>query len=305
MNEPIFIVGMGRSGTSFLTGALDRHPGISMYSESWFFTHIWKGAGRRSLGRDPVAIDRAIGKFQNLERANISPDVLRERFLATDGSQEALLDTLLRLKMEQDGKRRFGEKTPNHFLFLEEILRIYPDAKIIFTYRDPRDTFSSFKHGPYCQELRLLDRFVVGRALLWNAAMRALSRHASGVPPDQLRIVRFEDMVSAPEETLRSLCEFLGEPFDDDMLQAKTYSSFAAPEGSDGDGEGSRDRRKYLRGWELLTIELICGQHLVERGYPTTIVPAAAIHVFRRAGFYTLLRGFHAVAKKARGRGVP
>lgn len=103
------------------------------------------------------------------------------------------------------GKPRGGEKTPQHCLYLDAIVRDLGGSPIIFLVRDPRDSAYS--------GLRSFNRSLASMATEWNEAIRALTKHR-----DRVLLVRYERLVAEPEATLRELCAGLGEPWDPALL---------------------------------------------------------------------------------------
>jgi len=53
----------------------------------------------------------------------------------------------------------------------------------------------------------------------YNRALPLLTRH---VPTDRLLLVRYEDLTAAPGDTLKTICSFVGLPFEDSMLEFRS-----------------------------------------------------------------------------------
>jgi len=200
----------------------------------------------------------------------------------------SLFDVILRLRAEDEGKRRFGEKTPRHFLHLRAISRFYPDARIVYMCRDPRSAHSSFKKSDLVKRMNAVDRSSICWSLYWNSSIRTLRRYSNGAKRPQFLKIRFEDLVRAPEDKIRSLCAFLGEEYQPEMLHLdKMNSSFGGYEGS-GISKDTLDRTQHLSGPEIFFIELICGKYMLAEGYLPRMLPASIIRLLRIIGFYAL-----------------
>ncbi len=108
----------------------------------------------------------------------------------------------------QTGKhdvRLFGDKTPEHTMRVDVIRRLYPECRLLFVYRDPRDVALSLQHVPWMKSgLR-------SAAALWVRYNQVLvDLIASG---DRMTLaVRYEDLVHYPVDTLRTVCRFLDLP---------------------------------------------------------------------------------------------
>jgi hypothetical protein len=85
--------------------------------------------------------------------------------------------------------------------------------------------------------------------------------------PGRYRLVRFEDLVAAPDATLAELCAFLGVQPETRMLQ-QTVTSRGARVGEAGFDAGAADRwRSHIGQAARAAIELLLGRRLGEMGY--------------------------------------
>jgi hypothetical protein len=111
-------------------------------------------------------------------------------------------------KMKRVGKRRWGMKCLNDF---EEYLAVWPQGCFLNMLRDGRDVLASqlntgsFKNSP--KEV----------AIGWRNTIRRFEQLIGNVDA-RARMVRYETLTENPEPELRSICEFLGLPFDPAML---------------------------------------------------------------------------------------
>jgi hypothetical protein len=127
-----------------------------------------------------------------------------------------------------------GEKTPDHIYGLETLAAWFPDARFIHTFRDPRAIYASRivrseagKRGMKARlpgvPARLLDPLlapleVMETSRVWLDAARLHRRHSAELA-GRYRLVRFEDLVTEPEATVRGVCEFIGIPFEPALLE--------------------------------------------------------------------------------------
>ena len=121
------------------------------------------------------------------------------------------MTAILDATREVTGVQRVGEKTPDHARHLDVLLGDFPDARVIHVVRDPRATVAS--------ELRL------DRDWASDDPEVAASRWARGVAPlrahgddPRVLVVRYEQLVRAPEPTLRTLCDHVGLSWDPAVL---------------------------------------------------------------------------------------
>lgn len=166
LRTPVFfVVGRGKSGTSWLMRMFNAHPEILCRGEGRFFGKDWV---RGDLGKDwtiqdledeqtsvpPKSLYGAIRESGLLrlwvERSVWSRDGDTEEHL--DAITRAAADHFLAEKLAGSGKKIVGDKTP--LLTpdsIEEISEIYPDAKVIHIVRDGRDVTVSALHHRWNQ----------------------------------------------------------------------------------------------------------------------------------------------------------
>jgi hypothetical protein len=130
--------------------------------------------------------------------------------------------------------RLFVDKMPLDTFNLPIIAALFPDAKILFARRDPRDTVLScfrqmFAPNPATYAMLTLD----GGADLYDAVMRLAETCRTALPLD-LREVRHERLVEDFEGEVRDLCGYLGLDWSDAFYdfaasaQARTISTPSA-----------------------------------------------------------------------------
>jgi hypothetical protein len=111
------------------------------------------------------------------------------------------------------GKSRWGEKTPGNLFYADVIIDMFPRAQFIYLARDPRaGVHSMMKTSLFRGDA------TVNALNRRKYDVEGLDHLRRSVPAEQRTFIRFEDLVQFPEQTLRSVCEFLGESFESDML---------------------------------------------------------------------------------------
>jgi hypothetical protein len=210
--SPIFIVGSPRSGTTLLRNMLNRHPAIAICLETQFRRLIY--ARRRSFGDLSVFGNRRrLAKeylsTERVKRMQMDLPALEETLLREGASYEAFFTSFLRFYAEANGKRRCGEKSPGHALFTETLCQWYPDAFIVHILRDPRDVVASLVRMPRQPNSVLTNANTWLRLNLGAWRARQTPRYLP---------VRYEELVTHPEEELRRICAFIGEEYSSAML---------------------------------------------------------------------------------------
>ncbi len=169
----------------------------------------------------------------------------------------------MREKAARYGRPRFGDKTPGHVACLSDIFRDFPDARVIHTVRDPRDTVPSLQRMPW------MPPNLVSNALYLADERNLLARFRRRVLE-----VRLEDLLADPRSTMARVLEYIGEPWDDAVLDHVR----SAPDDNDippmpwhelatRDRAASPVRRGALSPLQIRMIELLAWRTMKEVGY--------------------------------------
>jgi tetratricopeptide (TPR) repeat protein len=183
----VFLLGFPRSGTTLLEVALDGHPRVVSLEE-----HELLKPGVLAFMREPL-------DFEPLLQADAA---------ALQDLRAAYWHQARAAGAELEG-RVFVDKHPLNTLKLPLIARLFPRAKILFAYRDPRDVVQScfrrrFSMNPAMYQLLTLQ----GAAAFYDATMR-LADQARSLSGLGWQAVRYESVVDDLEQQLRAICEFL------------------------------------------------------------------------------------------------
>ncbi len=124
------------------------------------------------------------------------------------------------------GGERFVVKDPAHLVHLETILKLWPDAKIVFTHRDPVESTSSLC-SLYAHTRAIfsddVDPHAIGREVIeghWPRALDLGFALRERLPPGQLADVRHVDLLRDPIGTVERVYADLGLPLGDDAHAA-------------------------------------------------------------------------------------
>ena len=216
-NQPIFIVGPPRSGTTLLAAMLTNHSRIACGAETQFFSKL-KISDLEDAVKDFCWPERALELLTSLtishqkvyELFGLSRDKLRQYLGDRQPSIRAMLEALTELYAQEKGKPRWAEKTPNHLLHLSTIREIFPRAPIVRIIRDPRDAALSMRKLPWASDS------VLANCYFWDEWFRRSCQFFS-YDKNSLT-VRYEDLLANPQKLLSLICEHIGEKFEAVML---------------------------------------------------------------------------------------
>lgn len=118
----------------------------------------------------------------------------------------------------QSGHSIWLEKSPKHLHYIDYIERYVPNAKIIHLVRNGADVVASLYDAARKRPKKwAAEHGTIDQCLhRWTTDIE-MSRRQLGKPNHTL--VRYEQVVEDPEGSMRSLCHFLGIPFEPTMLE--------------------------------------------------------------------------------------
>ncbi len=272
---PFFIIGSGRSGNTLLRSILSGNSDISIPPESY---------------RIPFAIKK-FHIFNNRDWEDIVPQVLKEfedckefytwEIDITDAQKrlENIADSKRTLsnifdelfctytEKHSPGSKIWGDKTPMNTLYLDWIGTVFPRSKFIHIIRDGRDVASSYlKMERYDTILEAANR--------WINSIESAQSFGSKIKENYIEI-RYEELVTKPEEVIKDTCDFLDIDYDSKMLdhtkQVKKlgdtdkehHSNLSKPISSDSVGKW----RNNLSESDQESITKLLHKHLQRLGY--------------------------------------
>ncbi|HEY2033787.1 MAG TPA: sulfotransferase [Rhizomicrobium sp.] len=198
--DPIFIVGLPRSGSTLLEQILSSHSQVE---------------GTMEL-HDVVQMTRELGRWAKKTDDDTYPEVVAE--LPPDRFAELGEEYLARTKVHRKlGRPFFIDKMPNNFLHIGFIHLMLPNAKIIDARRHPLGcSFSCFKQHFARGQAFSYDLADLGR---YYADYVSLMMHYEAVLPGRIHRVIYEAMVADPETEVRRLLDYCGLPFEESCLR--------------------------------------------------------------------------------------
>lgn len=205
-DEPIFVLGMPRSGTTLVERIISSHPDVHSAGE---------------LQNFPMMVKRLSGT-----RTNAVTDVAT--LTALDGMDwKALGQGYVKSTLPGTaGARRFVDKLPHNFLYVGHIAKALPKARIILLRRDPVDTcLSNFRQlfslssSVYDYSFDLLD---TGRYyLMFDRLMEYWCQRLG----ERVLVVHYEKLVERQEDETRRIIEFCGLEWTDACMRFEENSA--------------------------------------------------------------------------------
>jgi tetratricopeptide (TPR) repeat protein len=134
------------------------------------------------------------------------------------------------------------EKTPIHILYIQKAFTYRPNCKFILTIRDGRDVVCSLRvREAYKDISAAIDRWVYDNLFgfaYWNHP--------------QVKVVKYENLVTSPKATIQGICNFLGVSYTDDILKYYQHPKFwYSSEITKPKNIDTVEDYKNLRNWQI------------------------------------------------------
>ena len=189
---PVFFLGFPRSGTTLLDQILSSCVGVQVLEEK---------ATLADAGTDFIMSD---GGLERLPRLSIDEvNYYRARYWERVESEVGALPA----------GSIFIDKLPLHTVMLGLIWRIFPDAKIIFSIRDPRDVVLSCFQQTFGMNVAMYQFLELQTAAAYYDMVMRLAETCREKFPYHLHEVRYEKIVSDFRGEIEPVLEFLGLPW--------------------------------------------------------------------------------------------
>jgi LPS sulfotransferase NodH len=256
-----FVVGLAKSGTTWLMKTLNAHPEVLCKGEGRFFGEEYR--------REVLAQTQTKQQPSSLYNALLGSEYLRlwiERSVwSRDGDPDEHVRDLVRLATDYFPK------------FVEEIYEIYPEARVIHIIRDGRDQAVSFIHqqGNRAKRGRThrLSPEELARSEAYRRSPRELAETGEGMFAEKtlrkaaqnwsLRVgratedgpalfgdcyteVRYEDLLVRPNEEVGRLLGFLGVDTEERLVES-CVNSASFERLSRGRERGQEDPSSFYR----------------------------------------------------------
>ncbi len=194
---PVFFLGFPRSGTTLLDQILKAHSAVVSLEERENLIDIRNEVllPDGALEKMPLMTDDEI----NRHRKSYWSRVLKE--LKIDNAAGVIID-----------------KMPLNTTLLGLIYRLFPEAKIIFALRDPRDVVLSCYQQRFGINAAMFQFLKLESAAAYYDLVMSLGEVCRARMPLNLHVVRYEDVVTNMQKTVSDVLAFLELEWEDAML---------------------------------------------------------------------------------------
>ncbi len=276
--KKFFILGSPRSGTTMLQLALNRHSRVVVPPETRYFSSFLGHSHRHQL--------RHVQRLNRDLQIHLPPPLHR---INKDEDARKFFEQMASLYLQRLSRTDvtyFGEKSPAHTGQFRRIKEVFPEARILFLYRDGRDVALSLTKVPWMHQ-DLYVNFTIWLYYYWVLGQ------AQRCPGLEVLCVKYEELATNPATELRKILGFL-----DLEYEPAVAEGYGNSEGiplheyswkARALGPITPDRiglwRQELSEDEILALELLGRNALEPLGYALTMERGGTLS----AGFYARL----------------
>lgn len=242
-NNPVFICGHRKTGTTLLVNLLDNHKDLLTYPDDsgfWYmFYPLFDSSEISSEKKDEIVLNNLVPNFEYIIR-NVPDDYIKkmnfskEKFYdyykefisSTNHTTKDILTSLVKamnkIFQQKTSIKHWVEKTTSSEVYALDIAKMFPNAKFIHIIRDPRDNWGSLKSG---WEKRYSDFNDEPRRLMHSLLERGklcmeFAKHNQDILGKQTyKVIKFEDLTASPEQIMKEISDFLKIEFTETLLQ--------------------------------------------------------------------------------------
>jgi hypothetical protein len=236
----IFIISQPRAGSTLFQRILSGHPEIHSTAEPWLMLHPLYALKQKGITSEYESSLAKQGTddflMQIPEGYSLYVKALREMAFV-------LYDRAIKLS----GKNFFLDKTPRYYFIISELYQVFPKANFIFLLRNPMAVLSSILLSWFENQTHSLVK-----SYNYTDLTKAPHCLVEGIRElkEVATVVHYESLVSMPKKTIQHVCNKIGIPFYENMLD---YGLNSVPKGRFGDSIGVYKHKRavinYIDKW--------------------------------------------------------
>jgi hypothetical protein len=222
MNKFIFIVGVGRSGTSLIQSMFASNPDVASIPETSFIRRYVATKKLHKLHKKNGIkfVTQYLKKDKWLKRLSKNSDEILNLalFSFNNNKNSESLDFLFYKSMIQTcstppGSAWFVDKDPRIIEYIPIIKNILPQSHIVNIIRDPRDVLASKKKAKWSESRHVWRHIFANRVQLKIGRKQGIKSFHTNYHE-----IIYEDLIEKPDVVLKNLCKTIGVRYDNRML---------------------------------------------------------------------------------------
>jgi len=283
-HAPVFVLGCVRSGTTLLYHMLLSAGGFAVYrAESNAINLLEPRFGDLSVRRNKAKLMEAWLHSKLFRVSGLHAESIRAKVIDECKNGGDFLRIVMGEVARSQNVGRWADCTPEHLLYLPRIKETIPNALIVHIIRDGRDVALSTAKLGYVQR-KWWDRAptTMVSALYWDWMVRKGRADGAKLGDDYIE-VRFEELVTDPQNTLAKVSSFIDHDLDYDRILKVGIGSVSEPNTSfkSGPGDNFNPVGRWKDGYtpeHLAMLEALVGDTLTELGYSLATTDCALLN---------------------------
>lgn len=242
-----FVLGLPKSGTTWVQKALDSHPELLCRGEGKFMIF------RKELSKAAVKYsDYLAGHQKKVFGEEFFPPVSRPEF---DRIYRGFIEARLIGEGVPEGVKRIGNKDPEHGMVLSDLAQHFPDAAFVQVIRDPRDIAVSTWHHMrrtepgFVETIGDFEAFARQNVKEWRVYVSSVRKVSAERGLDYIEL-RYEDLHADGAPVLRGVFGRLGVDAAPDVV-ARCLEAASFERASGGRPRGQADEGSFYRKGEV------------------------------------------------------
>jgi hypothetical protein len=223
--QPFFIIGSGRCGSTLTRAILNTHSKVAIPPESYVLGVTVIAYKRWSFLPWKILYPYILNFFENhkhFELWDISLDSVSETLRALDENNQSLhtiIDSIYRhfINEKNPEAQYWGDKSLYNTFYLPQIDQLFPRAKYVHLLRDGRDVASSFVDCGFYNNLETgMKR--------WKLSLELIKDHQQSIDESRFLEVKYEQLVTETSRTIKTICEFLNLNYEEKLSEYWKYT---------------------------------------------------------------------------------
>ncbi len=241
-----FIIGVARTGSQMLRYILNEWSPVHISDEIHYLLPPWIGKedAKTKIGTirkkknfstndliDLFYSGAMYGNYWKDELPNIDKDLLKRLLDSCEIlDDKCILRSLILSNALSNNKSIAGAKFPLNIMYSELLFEWFPEAKIIHLVRDPRAIYASMvkkdmKNKGIKSKMGAVHIYLYRFFYLIQQYKKAAQIHQKHKNDKNYLLVKFEDLILQPEDTLRVITKFLDVEFNKNMVNPPVIDS--------------------------------------------------------------------------------
>lgn len=210
----IFLISQPRSGSTLLQKILYNHPDIATTSEPWICLPLL----HKSI-HENIKISKKV-----IYNNKIATNAINDAFFNNDFDKKRIFSEICYLlyekEMNKQNKHFFLDKTPRYYYIIEELIKYFPESKIIILRRNPLNVLNSIIKTWVKKDYFLLSNYK-DDLFLSLETFKKYSKNSNNIYN-----IHYEDLISDQKKSLKKLYSFLNIGYNEAFIKIKKDVSF-------------------------------------------------------------------------------